>query len=163
MSAAESVAATFTTVTPGQADLVTTLAATGIAITGGYMGFTITVTNNGPDPAIVQAADSTPSGIPDPPTTFYCVGSVPAPGSGQGWCGPMPSNVSCTPPTVGSPGTLACTTTSPLPEGASMTVIMAIRVGFLFPHQGICDTATATSNTPDPNTANNTATACAFH
>ncbi len=161
MSAAESVAAAFTKiVTPGQADLATTLAGTGIAAVGGYMGYTITVTNNGPDPASnVVVTDPTPAGLR--PSTLYCVGSVPPPGSGEGWCGPLPANLHCSTPSAGSPGTVTCTPTSSLKAGASVTVIMAIRVGLYFHNQLICDTATATSSTTDPNTPNNTATVCA--
>ena len=109
MSAAKSVAATFTK-SAAQADLATTLTSSGIATVGGYMGYTITVTNTGPDPASdVVATDSTPSGFPHPPTTFYCVGS---PGSRTGWCGPLPPSVTCTHPSVGSAGTVSCTTAS---------------------------------------------------
>jgi uncharacterized repeat protein (TIGR01451 family) len=162
MNAAESVAATFSeTVTPGSADLATTLASSGIAAVGGYMGYTITVTNSGPDAAAnVLATDSTPSGYPHQPTTFYCVGSVPKPGSGQGWCGPLPPGVSCAAPAINSPGTVTCTTSS-LGAGASVAVIMAVRVGFYLHNQVTCDMATATSSTVDPNTANNTARVCA--
>ena len=42
-----------------------------------------------------------------------------------------------------------------------MAVIMAVRVGLYFHNQLICDTATATSSTIDPNTPNNTARVCA--
>ena len=42
-----------------------------------------------------------------------------------------------------------------------MTVIMAVRVGFYFHNQAICDTATATSSIFDPNSGNNTASTCA--
>jgi hypothetical protein len=38
---------------------------------------------------------------------------------------------------------------------------MGFSHGFFFPGQGYCDSASATAITPDPNTANNTAVACA--
>jgi hypothetical protein len=145
------------------ADLATTLGEIGIACCGGYMGYPITVTNHGPNPASnVVITDPTPRYMFSRyPTTFYCVGSVPRPGSGAGWCGPLPPNVSCpAPPKVGSPGTLTCTISS-LKAGASVTIIMAIHLGFYFHNQLVCDTATATSSTFDPNTANNTAEVCA--
>ena len=154
-------ALTASATTPPSADLASTLTSQGIAIPGGAMGYKITVTNNGPNTASdMIITDSTPS---SPwklhPTTFLCVGSVPLPGSGAGWCGPLPSNVSCTAPKVGSPGTVTCTTSSLLAH-ASMTIIMAIDVGFYLHNMAICDMASATSSTSDSNTANNTATVC---
>ena len=138
------------------ADLATTITAHGTHVQGGYIGYTITVTNNGPDAASnVIMTDHIPLSMWSRyPTTFYCVGSV-AP-VGQGWCGPLPKRVSCTAPPVGSPGTVSCTKSS-LAPGASKTIEMAIRVGFYFNRQGIVDTATVTSSTFDPDTANNTA------
>jgi hypothetical protein len=143
------------------ADLATAVTAMGIATTGGYMGYPITVTNNGPDAAAnVTLSDQIPGfALLKPPTTFYCVGSVPQPGSRTGWCGPMPPNVSCVTPKVGAPGTVTCTTATLSPR-ASLGIIIAIHVGFFFHNQAICDTATATSNTFDPNTGNNAATVC---
>ena len=52
---------------------------------------------------------------------------------------------------VGSPGTVTCTTSSLLAH-ASMTIIMAIDVGFYLHNMAICDMATATSSASDPNT-----------
>jgi Domain of unknown function DUF11 len=139
------------------ADLATTLTSSGIPAVGGYMGYTMTVTNNGPDSASnVVLTDHTPW-YPWSlhPTTFHCVGS------GTAWCGPLSSGVLCTHPAGGSPGTVTCTTTASLPRGASMTITLVVQVGFYWHSQLICDTATATSSTFDPNTANNTATVCA--
>ena len=157
MSAAESVTATFTS-TATAADLATTLTYSGIATVGGYMGFTTTVTNTGPNTASnLVMTENTPSGSTSQPTTFYCVGS---PTKGSGWCGQLPHNVSCSTPPVGSPGTVTCKTGT-LSPGASVTLIIAVQVGFYLHNQAICDTATANSGTFDPNTANNTATVCA--
>jgi uncharacterized repeat protein (TIGR01451 family) len=148
-----------TAATIGPADIATGLAASGIATVGGYMGYTMTLSNNGPDAASpVTVSDSTPSGWASGPTTFYCVGSVPAPGSGGGWCGPLPSGVTCTTPNVGSPGTVTCTINT-IYSGASVSIIMAVHVGFYLHNQAICDSATATYSL-DPNTANNTASVC---
>jgi hypothetical protein len=140
------------------ADLATTITAHGTNVLGGYIGYTITVTNNGPDAAShVIMTDRIPSSSwTRYPTTFYCVGSVPPVGGGQGWCGRLPNSVSCTAPAVGSPGTVTCTTSS-LAQGASMTIEMAIHVGFYFGRQAVGDTATVTSGTFDPDMANNTA------
>jgi uncharacterized repeat protein (TIGR01451 family) len=162
MNAAESVGATFiNAATAVKADLSVAVTSSGIATVGGYMGYTIAVTNNGPATSDVALTDTTPSGLASKPTTFYCVGSVPTPGSGIGWCGPLPPSVKCMKPGVGSAGTVSCTTASLVP-GASVTVIMAVRVGFYLHNQAICDTASATSTTTvDPNTSNNSATVCA--
>jgi uncharacterized repeat protein (TIGR01451 family) len=132
------------------ADLATTITAHGFSTLGGYAGYTITVTNNGPDAASnVVMTDNVPRSIsPLYPTRFYCVGSV-LPVGTPGWCGPLPSGVSCT-------RTVTCTTSS-LPPGASMTIEMAINVGLYFHFQLLEDTATVTSTTFDPNTNNNTA------
>jgi hypothetical protein len=117
----------------------------------------MTVTDNGPDAASpVTVSDSTPSGWASRPTTFYCVGGVPPEGSG--WCGPLPSGVTCKTPNVGSPGTVTCTINA-LSPGTSVSIIMAVRVGFYLHNQLICDSATA-SYSLDPNTANNTASVC---
>jgi uncharacterized repeat protein (TIGR01451 family) len=137
--------------TTQSADLATTITAHGTSVQGGYIGYTITVTNNGPDAASgVSVTDHIPASMSSRyPTTFYCVGSVPPVGSGQGWCGPLPSGVSCT-------ATVNCYTSSLGPR-ASMTIEMAIHVGLYLHNQAVGDTATATSSTFDPNTANNTA------
>jgi hypothetical protein len=130
------------------ADLATTINSPYDAHSHSYLFYTITVTNHGPDPASnVASTDGTPSRA-----TFYCVGS--------GWCGPLSTGVFCTHPPVGSPGTVSCTIAS-LPSGASMTVTMIVRTGLYFPFQAIWNSATATSSTFDPNTANNTATVVA--
>jgi len=162
VNSAESVGATFiNTATAAKADLAVAVTSSGIATVGGYMGYTIAVTNNGPATSDVALTDTTPSGLAFKPTTFYCVGSVPSPGSGSGWCGPLPPSVKCMKPAVGSAGTVSCTTAS-LISGASVTFIMAVRVGFYLHNQAICDTASATSTTTvDPNTSNNSATVCA--
>jgi Domain of unknown function DUF11 len=135
------------------ADLATTIISPTITNTGSYLYYAITVTNNGPDTASnVVMADHTPW-YPWSlhPTTFYCVGS------GSAWCGPLSPGVWCTAPKRGFAGTVSCTTASLVP-GASMTITMIVHVGFYLHNQVVIDTATATSSTFDPNTANNTAT-----
>jgi uncharacterized repeat protein (TIGR01451 family) len=139
------------------ADLATTGSLQGIATLGGYMGLTTTVTNNGPKTALnAVITNPIPRSISTTyPTTFYCVGSPIT----TGWCGPLPAGVSCTTPPVGSGGTVTCTTAS-LAPGNSMTVIVAIRIGLYLHNMEFCDSSSGTSGIFDPNTANNTATAC---
>lgn len=141
------------------ADLATTITAQGTTHLGGGIGYTITVTNDGPDAASnVVMTDQIPRSMWSRyPTTFLCVGSVAPPGTP--WCSlPLPPEVSCITPPVGSTGTVTCSTSS-LAPGASMRIFMAIRAGAYLPHQLAIDTATAASTTTDPNPANNTASA----
>jgi Domain of unknown function DUF11 len=130
------------------ADLATRIATLPSAQTTGYQYLNVTVTNNGPDPA----SDVVITGGTPPRSTFYCVTGIGAA------CGSVPPGVRCTPPTSTAP--LTCATAS-LKAGASVTVWMGFSHGFFFPGQAYCDSASSTSTTPDPNTANNTATVCA--
>jgi uncharacterized repeat protein (TIGR01451 family) len=129
--------------TAGQtADLATTIQGDTIVVSGIHLYYTITVTNHGPDPASdVVMTDHEPYN-----TTFYSVS--PSPGS------------SCTSPAVGVSGTVSCTIAS-LPPGASMTITLVVYLRFIFHNQLVVDSASATSLTFDPNTANNTATTVA--
>jgi uncharacterized repeat protein (TIGR01451 family) len=134
------------------ADLATSIVSPATTTVGSYLSYTITATNAGPDAASnVVISDYTPS-YPwaAQPTTFYCLGS------GTTWCGGLPPGVSCTSPPVGSPGLVTCTTAS-LAAGSSMTITIVVHVGFYLHNQIISDSATASSSTFDPNTANNTA------
>lgn len=132
----------------GSADLAVSVATLSIAQVTGYQYFHATVTNNGPDPASnVIITGGTP-----PRSTFHCVTGLGAA------CGPVPSGVTCTAPTTAAP--LTCATAS-LSAGASISVWMGFYHGFFFPASAYCDSASVTSSTPDPNTSNNTAGACA--
>jgi hypothetical protein len=135
------------------ADLATTIRAYGNTTFGGYDFYRITVTNNGPDAASdVVMTDHIPLSIWSRyPTTFVRVG-------GNSTFGSLPQSVSCTTPPVGSTGTVSCTTSSLTPS-ASMTIWIEVRTGVYMHNQLMADTATVTSSTFDPNTANNTATA----
>jgi uncharacterized repeat protein (TIGR01451 family) len=118
------------------ADLATTIWASYAGV-GGYLWYKITVTNKGPDTATnVTATDNVPFR-----TTFYSVATTTG---------------SCTSPRVGGTGTVTCTALS-LPNAGSMIITLAVKI-LAFHNQAISDTATATSATFDPNTANNTAT-----
>jgi hypothetical protein len=132
----------------GSADLATMIATAPSAQTTGYQYFHVTVTNNGP----ASASDVVITGGTPPRSTFYCVTGIGAA------CGSVPRGVTCTPPTSTAP--LTCTTSS-LSAGSSVSIWMGFSHGFFWPGQGYCDGASATSATPDPNSANNKATVCA--
>jgi len=128
--------------TSPSADLATTVLGPG-GFTSGNITYGITVANHGPNYAhTVVMSDNWWGGMM---VTFVSVR------------GSAPSGVSCTAPPAGSHGTVTCTTAS-LAPGASMAVALTVHVGFLFHNQLLDDSATATSQTFDPNTANNTAT-----
>jgi hypothetical protein len=124
------------------ADLATTVQGPGL-FTRGNITYRITVANHGPNYAHpVVMSDNWWGGMM---VTFVRVS------------GSAPSGVSCTAPPAGSHLTVTCTTAS-LAPGASMAIALTVHVGFLFHNQLLDDNATATSQTFDPNTANNTAT-----
>jgi len=104
----------------------------------GPVRFTITVTNNGPDSAQNVVLSDTFSGL----ATFQSVSAT--------------SRASCTAPPFGTRGTVTCTTSLLAPED-SMTVWVTVHAGNLGFRDIVGDTATATSTTFDPNTANNSA------
>jgi uncharacterized repeat protein (TIGR01451 family) len=120
------------------ADLATTVGPTSGRMLGGPVTFTITVKNNGPDSAQNVVLSDTFSGF----ATFQSVSA--------------PSGTSCTAPPFGTRGTVTCTTGS-LAPGDSVTVRVTVHAGNLGFRDIIGDTATATSTTFDPNTANNSA------
>jgi uncharacterized repeat protein (TIGR01451 family) len=130
------------------ADLATGITTLPTAQTTGYQYFHVTVTNNGPS----RASNVVITGGMPPRSTFYCV-------TGHGAaCGSVVPGVTCQPPTSTAP--LTCTTASLKPT-SSVSFWMGFRHGFFFPGQAYCDSASATSTTPDPNTVNNTAVVCA--
>jgi uncharacterized repeat protein (TIGR01451 family) len=133
---------------PASADLATGITTLSTAQPTGVQYFHVTVTNNGPGPASnIVITGGTPRS-----STFHCV-------TGDGAaCGSVVPGVTCEPPTSTAP--LTCTTAS-LKGGTSVSVWMGFSHGFLFPGQAYCDSASVTSTTPDPNTTNNTAVACA--
>jgi uncharacterized repeat protein (TIGR01451 family) len=122
----------------------------------GAVFYAITVTNLGPNSAAAAViTDVIPRSVSTQyPTTFYCVGGVE---SGTAWCGPLPTGVSCTHPAVRQVGTVTCTQAT-LSRGATMTIDMEVLSGLYFHNQLMIDTATVSSATFDPDTANNTAT-----
>jgi hypothetical protein len=141
--------ASATTATARSADLVTRIATLPTAQVTGYQYFAVTVTNRGHNRALnVVIKGGTPSR-----STFYCVTGIGAA------CGSVPSDVTCAAPTSTAP--ITCKLTAPLTDGSSVTVWMGFTHGFFLPGQAYCDSASASSRTPDPNPANNTATACA--
>jgi uncharacterized repeat protein (TIGR01451 family) len=127
-----------------QADLSVTKAASTPAVPSGTtLTFTIVVANAGPDPAAtVELADVLPAG-----TTFRSL----AP----------PADWTCTTPTAGGTGAVACATPL-LAAGASATFALELDVTCEVPVGTVLsNTATVLGQTGDPNPANNTATATA--
>ncbi len=109
-------------------------------IAGASITWTVTVSNAGPDAATTVAlVDALPSG-----TTFV---SLAAP---AGW--------SCSTPTVGLNGTVSCSTAS-MPVGSAAFTIVAAVSGATPPGTVLSNTATVTSVTPDPDSADTSATA----
>ena len=106
---------------------------------GANTTYTITVTNNGPDPASNSSmTDPLPAGM-----TFV---SLSSPG---GW--------SCITPAVGANGTISCTNPG-LAVGSYVFTLVA-KVGAAVPVGTLLvNTASAASATADPNSANNSAT-----
>ena len=123
--------------TTQSADLSTSIQGPTICAHQGSIVYTITVTNHGPNTASnVVMTDSTPLH-----TAFT---------------GVTTTTGSCTTPPVGGAGTVSCKATS-LPNAASMTIKLGVKITFALHNQAIGDTATATSATFDPTTADNTA------
>lgn len=130
-----------TATTTSEADLATTMSPkSGIAVRGGSSRFTATVTNNGPDRAVAVIVTDTYSSLT---ATFSGVSAS------------APSGASCKPP-VGGNATITCTTPS-LAPGRVMTVTVSLVNKCPYPHNAVGDSASATSSTNDPNTANNSA------
>ena len=94
--------------------------------------FTVIVTNNGPDSATNMTVTDT--------VGFASLASITA----------TPTTVSC------SVSTGSCTGPH-LPPGASITITVTVHYREFIHNMLFNDSATATSTTPDPNTANNSA------
>lgn len=119
------------------ADLQVTLHAPSSFTSGGTGDYVVDVANNGPSPAAgpIVVIDTLPPGL-------QFVG-----GSGSGW--------TCS----ASGQTVTCTTTGPLPNGATeppLTITVKVTAT---PGDHLSDTVTVSSSTPDPLLSNNTATA----
>jgi uncharacterized repeat protein (TIGR01451 family) len=98
------------------------------------------VTNSGPS---VASGASVTETIP-PNTTFQSI--------------TYPTGWSCTTPAVNGTGTITCTNPSLAKGSGTFTVVLKVTAGTAA-GTAINDTATVSSNTSDPNLANNTATA----
>jgi hypothetical protein len=135
------------------ADLATTMSQPGMRVLFPYgavyevqpggTAFTTTITNNGPHASSnVQLVDHWWGSF----GTLRYVQVV----SG-------PAGASCT-PTVGASNSVTCTASS-LAARQSLTIVVGIKTMSLGGRTTLTNSATASSSTPDPNTANNTAQA----
>jgi uncharacterized repeat protein (TIGR01451 family) len=108
---------------------------------GSIITYTITVANNGPDPATGPTlSDSTPAN-----TTFVSVSAT------GGW-------TCLTTPVVGGTGAVNCSGPT-LASGSSVTITLVVNVNAATPNATVI-TNTATASSPDdPSTGNNSATA----
>ncbi len=122
--------------TPAQADLaVTAVSSVATASLNNAFGFTLVVTNKGPEDATgARLVDTLPSGVVVDSAT-----------SSVGSCTNVGGVVTC------DFGTLA--------NGATATVSIVV-APTNFPVAAVCDTATVTNSLVDPVTANNSATIC---
>ena len=119
------------------ADLAVTKTGPATATAGTVISYTITVTNNGPNPAInATLTDATPAG-----TTFV---SLSSPG---GW--------SCTTPPVNGTGTVTCTEGS-MPLGPA---VFTLTVNAPAAPAAVSNTASVSSASTDPTPGNNSQTA----
>src|SRR2546429_8085922 len=109
--------------------------------TGSNLTYTITVTNNGPDPA----ANTSWSDTLPPGTTFVEPLSTPG-----GW--------SCSTPAGGDTGTVTCSNPSFAVGSAVFTLTVAV-APTVSAGSTLTNTATATSSTPDGNPGNESGTA----
>jgi uncharacterized repeat protein (TIGR01451 family) len=141
MNSARSITATFNLVPPPSADLhLSLLGSPSQSAPGGFVTYTLAVTNTGPAPATTVRLTDTLS-------VSSAFQSFSAPG---GW--------NCQSPAVGSTGSVVCSTNS-LPAGSAATFTLTVQLGGLLPPSAlITNTATATSAPLDPTTPN-TATA----
>jgi uncharacterized repeat protein (TIGR01451 family) len=122
-------------VKPLQADLSVTVSGSS-SFFPSTLTYTVTVTNNGPSPAVSETlTDTLPSGV-----TLVSV--------------TPPAGATCTGTT-----TIVCTSASPMASGASGSVTIVVTPSAI---GGYTDTASVTSTTPDLNSSNNSATGIAF-
>jgi Domain of unknown function DUF11 len=111
----------------------------------GYTTFNTTVTNNGPDTASnVQLTDNWSGAF----GRFQYANATTSGGA------PSPS---CTTPTLGAVGKPVICTISSLARGQSVTLSLTVKPASLGGRMGLTNSARASSPTPDPNTANNSA------
>lgn len=131
----------FTVAGFAQADLaITKVDLVDPSTAGANLTYSITVTNNGPDPASAASwSDTLPAG-----TTFLSLPAV------AGW--------SCTTPAVGASGTINCTNPSMAVGSAAFSLLVTIDPS-VAAGTVLSNTATVTSSTTDPNLSNNSATA----
>jgi uncharacterized repeat protein (TIGR01451 family) len=129
------------TVAAGADVAITETPGSGSAAAGGIITYTVTVTNNGPSTATAPVwTQATPTN-----TTFASVTAA------SGW--------TCTSPAVGATGTVTCTDGSNLANAgtAAFTLVVTVNGGTAVGTM-ISGSASVSSTTGDPSSANNTAT-----
>jgi uncharacterized repeat protein (TIGR01451 family) len=120
------------------ADLVISKSGTESASAGDTIAYSIFVFNNGPDNASnVTVSDPLPAG-----TTFVSIDA-------------SEGAFTCNTPAVGSGGTVTCSATT-MPVEGTVRFTLSVKTSSSAPSGSITNTATITSTTPDPNTADNT-------
>lgn len=135
----ENNSASVTTTVSGADIAVTKVGATSLVNVGADITYTITVSNNGPATATNASwSDTLPAN-----TTFVSLSSP------SGWV--------CTQPPVGSGGTVSCTRDS-FPTGSAVFTLVVRVDSSVSEGTVISNTATATSETDDPNKLNNSST-----
>jgi len=132
-----------TTLTVGSSDLAITKTGPGTATAGGTIAWTITVTNNGPDPEQnASFSDPLPAG-----TTFNSLTQDTG------------TAATCNTPSPNNPGTVTCSF-PPLTSGASAQFTLTANISPSFSGT-LNNTASVTGDNVDPNGGNNSQTASA--
>jgi uncharacterized repeat protein (TIGR01451 family) len=125
-----------------QADVSVTKAATSPLVAGGDVTYNITARNAGPiDAAAVQLNDPVPAGA-----TFKSLTS--------------PSGWTCTKPAVGATGSISCSKSSLAVNAADAFTLVVQLPSSIADGTQLCNAANISTTTADPQTANNSATAC---
>jgi uncharacterized repeat protein (TIGR01451 family) len=132
-------------ITVVSADLSVTKSGPAAVTAGNNITYTVTVTNNGPSDATnVQLSDTLPPG-----TTFV---------SEMQTAGP---SFTCTNPSPGATGTVSCTLAT-LTNGTSASFTIVYKAGASVANGTVfTNIASVSSSTPDPNSANNSASSSA--
>ena len=136
---------TSTTAVTQSADLTVSKTGSATVIAGANITYSVTLTNNGPtDAATVSLSDPIPAN-----TTFVSAAPTSGPASGPAF--------TCITPAVGGTGSIVCSAPS-LVSGGTVVFTFVVKTSSSANGTVISNTASATSATPDPLPANNSAT-----